>query len=151
MTSSKSGGVASRGRGKAAGSEGDTATTASPAASPVTTRLDATTEYLADIFRQARSCSRRLQDQREQLEDLIDAGKAEETYELRIEERTALCTVLATITPIALHRAADLARAMPDHVPVIWDLEGSALDRFMGPIFEEAGIGEDFMYPVGQA
>jgi len=120
-------------------------------ATRMTTRPDATTEYLADIFWQARCCSRRLQDLREQVEDLIDGGKAEETYQLRIEERTALCTLLATIAPIALHRAADLARAMPDHVPVIHDLEGSALERFMAPIFEEAGIGEDFMYQVEQA
>lgn len=118
------------------------------AASPATSVPNTATRYLSDIFEGARRCHRPLLDLREEIEALIGDGKAEETYDLRIEERAASFEMCASIAPVALRRAEDLASAMPDYVrfiPVLADDGEPELERFMRPIFEEAGISEDFI------
>jgi hypothetical protein len=118
------------------------------------------TRYLEDLFLHARGCSRRVAAAFEELERLLgqvrqDDGKTQpanlttkdviHVIDRSIELQSIVGKLLAEIAPAAVDQLQRLEATAPGFSVDIFNLKPLKVDAVMRPIFEAAGIADDFI------
>ena len=106
---------------------------------------EAERDVLGEVLNKATSRSRRVIEKRQELRAAIALGRAYDDYSDEWNAFTwEVANLCAALSLSALERARTIATLHRSGEEVI-ALHGADLDRFLRPIFEDAGVGDDFV------